>query len=475
MKKKNILFCSSEVAPFSKTGGLADVAGALPKHIAKHENITVLTPLYSDHILKDYDTKPLGKRNFTMGCEKITVNYHSFIKDNVNYVFIEHESFKRETLYGFLDDNKRFFIFDYAILEYIDFVNVKFDLLHLNDWQTGMVPFLLNNHYRQIPIYKDIKTLLTIHNLQFHGSFDKGTYRYTNLDFSYDYIHFDNFNFLKAGILLSDAINTVSETYKEEIQTEHFGYMLDGLLKERNKDLYGILNGIDNDIYNPETDLNIDYNYNKNKFVTGKRNNKALFLKTHGLDQVTSIPLVAFVSRLAKQKGVDLMTSTLEEVIAQSNANFAILGSGDEVYENFFNYLAAKYPNRVFTYIGFSHKLAQKFYASSDIFMMPSEFEPCGLSQMIAMRYGSLPVVRETGGLKDTVIPYNKYTNEGDGFSFKNYNAHEFKNTLLKAIDLYNNNQTVFRILQSQAMRKNFSLEVMGDKYLDLYNNIINK
>lgn len=475
MKKKNILFCSSEVAPFSKTGGLADVAGALPKHVAKHEDITVLTPLYSDHILKEYDTKPLGKRNFAMGSEKITVSYHLLVKDSVNFVFIEHESFKRDSLYGFLDDNKRFFIFDYAILEYVDFVNIKFDLLHLNDWQTGMVPFLLNNHYRQIPIYKDIKTLLTIHNLQFHGSFDKGTYRYTNLDFSYDYIHFDNFNFLKAGILLSDAVNTVSETYREEIQTEYYGYMLDGLLKERNNDLYGILNGIDNDIYNPETDLNIDFNYNKNKFITGKRNNKALFLKNNGLDQVTNIPLVAFVSRLAKQKGVDLMTSTLEEVIAQSNANFAILGSGDEVYENFFNYLAAKYPNRVFVYIGFSHKLAQKFYASSDIFMMPSEFEPCGLSQMIAMRYGSLPVVRETGGLKDTVIPYNKYTNEGDGFSFKNYNAHEFKNTLLKAIDLYNNNQTVFRILQKHAMEKNFSLEVMGDKYLDLYNKIINK
>lgn len=475
MGKKNILFCSSEVAPFSKTGGLADVAGALPKHIAKHENITVLTPLYSDNILKDFKINHLGKKHFTMGTEKVFVNYHSFVKDNVNYVFIEHEYFKRDNLYGYLDDNKRFFIFCYAILEYIDLVNVKFDLLHLNDWQTGMVPFLLNNHYRKISLYENIKTLLTIHNLQFHGSFDKGTYRYTNLDFSYDYIHFDNFNFLKAGILLSDAINTVSETYKEEIQTEFYGYMLDGLLKHRKDDLYGILNGIDYDIYNPETDPNIDFNYNKSKFITGKKNNKQAFLKTHKLDQVTSIPLVAFVSRLSTQKGIDLMTATLEEVISQSNANFAILGSGDEVYENFFSYLAAKFPNRVFTHIGFSNKLAQRFYAASDIFMMPSLFEPCGLSQMISMRYGSLPVVRETGGLKDTVIPYNKYTNEGDGFSFQNYNAHEFKSILLKAIDLYNNNQTAFRTLQQHAMDKNFSLEVMGDKYLDLYRNITKK
>jgi starch synthase len=475
MGRKNILFCSSEVAPFSKTGGLADVAGALPKYVAKHENVTIITPLYNDSILKDYEAKHIGKKSFGMGDEKVTVNYHSFLRDGVNYVFVEHDSFKRDSLYGYLDDNRRFFIFDYAILEYIGLANLKVDLLHLNDWQTGMVPFLLNNHYRKQPLYKDIKTLITIHNLQFHGSFDKSTYKYTNLDFSYDYIHFDNFNFLKAGILLSDAINTVSETYKDEIQTEHYGYMLDGLLKDRSADLYGIVNGIDYDIYNPETDPNIDFNYNKSKFVTGKRNNKALFLKTHGLDQVTSIPLVAFVSRLAKQKGIDLMLATLEEVIAQSNANFAILGSGDEVYENFFSYLAAKYPNRVYAYIGFSHKLAQKLYASSDIFMMPSEFEPCGLSQMIAMRYGSLPVVRETGGLKDTVIPYNKYTNEGDGFSFRNYNAHEFKNTLLSAIDLYNNNQTAFRTIQQHAMEKNFSLEVMGDKYLSLYKKTLQK
>lgn len=475
MEKKNILFCSSEVAPFSKTGGLADVAGALPKHIKNHANITVLTPLYNDFLLKDYKTKLFGKKQFVMDSEKITVNYHTFIKDDVNYVFIENESFKRDSLYGYLDDNKRFFIFCYAILEYISLVNVKFDLLHLNDWQTGMVPFLLNHHYKKLELYQNIKTLLTIHNLQFHGSFDKNTYKYTNLDFNYDYIHFDHFNFLKAGILLSDAINTVSETYKEEIQTKFYGYLLDGLLKERKDDLYGILNGIDNDIYNPETDPDIDFNYNKNKFITGKRNNKSLFLKTYNLDHITNLPLVAFVSRLTKQKGIDLMLATLEEVIAQSNAYFAILGSGDELYENFFSYLSAKYPNKVYTYIGFSQKLAQKFYAASDIFMMPSEFEPCGLSQMIAMRYGSLPVVRETGGLKDTVTPYNKYTNEGDGFSFKNYNAHEFKYAILKAINLYNNNQPVFRILQKQAMEKNFSLEIMGDKYLDLYKKIIEK
>ncbi len=475
MFNKNILFCSSEVVPFSKTGGLADVSGSLPKHIAISNSVTVITPLYTNTLLSELNAKALGKRQFTMAGEKITVFYHNYIIDGVNYVFVEHESFKRDALYGYLDDNKRFFIYNYAILEYIGLTKETFDLIHLNDWQTGMVPFLLNNHYRHLPLYKNIKTLLTIHNLQFHGSFDKDTYKFTNLDFSYDYIHFEKFNFLKCGILLSDAINTVSETYREEIQTEFFGYTLDGLLRERKDDLYGILNGIDKDVFDPETDKNIPFNYNIGNFVTGKKRNKAAFLRRYGLDQVTDIPLVAFISRLANQKGIDLMMGTLEEVISKSNANFAFLGSGDEKYENFFTYLAAKYPKKVYTYVGFSNKLAQQLYAASDIFMMPSLFEPCGLGQMIAMRYGSLPVVRETGGLKDTVTPYNKYTNEGDGFSFTNYNAHEFRDALFRAINLFNNNQTVFRTLQTHAMKNDFSLEAMGTKYLDLYKTIIEK
>ncbi len=475
MQNKNILFCASEVVPFSKTGGLADVSGSLPKHIGKSNSITVITPLYNNNILTNYKSTMVGKKTFTMAGEKITVSYHSLVLGNVTFMFVEHEFLKRESLYGYLDDDKRFFIFNYAILEYIELSKIKFDLIHLNDWQTGMVPFLLNKHYRHLPLYKDIKTLITIHNLQFHGSFDKEAYIYTNAEFSYDYIHFNKISFLKAGILLSDAINTVSETYKDEIQTEFYGYMLDGLLKERKDDLYGIINGIDYDVINPETDYNIPFNYSSSNFVTGKKQNKISFLKYAKLDLVTEIPLVGFISRLAEQKGVDLMISTLEEAIAQSNANFAILGSGEEKYENFFSYLAAKYPNRVFAYIGFSNKLAQQLYAASDIFLMPSKFEPCGLSQMMAMRYGSLPVVRETGGLKDTVIPYNKYTNEGDGFSFTNYNAHEFKDTLLSAIHLFNNNQLTFRILQTQAMKKDFSLESMGEKYIDLYNTILNK
>ncbi|NLN50366.1 MAG: glycogen synthase [Acholeplasmataceae bacterium] len=468
-----ILFCSSEVVPFSKTGGLADVSGSLPKEIAKTQFVTVITPLYEKHLRSIYNLKSLGNRSFLMKNERITVNYYFFIKENVKYVFVNHEVFLRDSFYGYLDDNKRFFIFNYAIMEYLLETTEKYDLIHLNDWQTALIPYLQKNNYQASPISK-IKTLLSIHNLQYQGSFNIDTFLYTNNPFSYDYIHFDTFNFLKTGILLSDAINTVSETYRDEIQTQYFGHTLDGLLKNRQSDLYGILNGIDNDLYNPESDANIAFNYNKNRFVSGKRANKSLFLKTANLDDITSIPLVSFISRLTTQKGIDLMMATLEEAISQSNANFAIIGSGEQRYESFFQELADRYPQRVFCHIGFSNRLAQQLYAASDIFMMPSLFEPCGLSQMIAMRYGTLPVVRETGGLKDTVIPYNKHTNEGDGFSFKNYNAHEFKDTLLMAINLYNNNQHVFRILQNQAMRKDFSLTNMGNKYLTLYQKIIN-
>ncbi len=469
MANLQILFCASEVSPFSKTGGLADVAGSLPKQIAKTESITVISLLYSKDIITFYEAKLLGKRSFLMNKQKYEVTYYSFTKDKVTYVFVNHNDFLRDSFYGYLDDNRRFFIFNYAILEYINLVNISFDLIHLNDWQTSMIPFLLKKFYLKNPLFKNIKTLLTIHNLQYQGSFAKDTYLFTNADFNYDYMHFENFNFLKAGILLSNAISTVSPTYKNEIQTAYYGHTLDGLLKTRSNNLYGILNGIDEQLYNPESDQNIPFNYNKNRFVSGKKENKVLFLKNTKLDNIKSIPLVSFISRLTKQKGIDLMLATLEEAINQSSANFAFLGTGEKKYEDFFQSLAAKYPNRVYTHIGFSNKLAHQLYAASDILLMPSLFEPCGLSQMIAMRYGTLPVVRETGGLKDTVIPYNKYTNQGVGFSFQNYNAHEFKDTLLMAISLYNNNQHVFRILQNQAMKQDFSLQKMASEYIKLY------
>lgn len=473
--KLNILFASAEVVPFSKTGGLADVAGALPKQIGLNHQITVITPLYKDINLSLYNPKELGKRKITMGSITTTVTYVGVYLNKVNYVFVNHPYYLRDSYYGYLDDNERFMLFNFAILDYIELVKQTFQIIHVNDWQTALIPYLLDVSYRHLPLYKELKTLLSIHNLQYQGSFDKQTYTLTNQPFDYTYIHFDRFNFLKCGIMTANYINTVSETYKHEIQTEYFGNTLDGALKSRQKDLYGILNGIDYTIYNPETDPHIPFKYNKNKFVSGKRENKAALLKELKLDNVTSIPLVGHIGRLASQKGIDLMMATLEEAITASNANYVFLGSGDELYERFLKDLMHKYPHRVYTYIGFSHSLAQKIYAASDLLMMPSQFEPCGLSQMIAMRYGCLPVVRETGGLKDTVMPYNKYTNEGNGFSFANYNAHEFKDTLLTGIHLYNNNQHVFRLLQTQAMNSDFSLTEMSKNYIALYNKLLRK
>lgn len=473
--KINILFASAEVVPFSKTGGLADVAGALPKEIGKAHEITVITPYYKDIDLSLYNPKAIGKRKITMGSIQQTATYVSIVLNQIEYVFVSHPYYSRDAYYGYLDDNERFMFFNFAILEYLKLVKKQVDIIHINDWQTALVPYLLDSHYRHLKEFKDIKTLLSIHNLQYQGSFDKQTFELTNKPFDYVYIHFDRFNFLKSGIMTAHYINTVSETYRHEIQTEYFGNTLDGALRSRSKDLYGILNGIDYTIYNPETDPYIPFKYNKNRFVSGKRENKAALLKKLNLDNVTSIPLVGHIGRLATQKGIDLMMATLEEAIQESNANYVFLGSGEEKYERFLKDLMKKYPHRVYTYIGFSHDLAQKIYAASDLLIMPSLFEPCGLSQMIAMRYGCLPIVRETGGLKDTVMPYNKYTNEGNGFSFANYNAHEFKDALLTGIHLYNNNQHVFRLLQTQAMNSDFSLTEMGKNYLALYKKLLRK
>lgn len=469
----NILFASAEVVPFSKTGGLADVAGSLPKEIAKSENITVITPYYGTMDMSPYKLNLIGKKKIKMGPINTTVSYYEYTNLNVRYVFVAHNYYERDAYYGYLDDHERFFLFNYAILEYIDLTKTTFDLLHVNDWQAAMVPFLLEKHYKAKPLYKDIKTLLSIHNLQYQGVFDKSASVYTNAEFEYTYIHFDQLNFLKCGIVKADFINTVSETYRDEIQTEYFGATLDGSLKDRKDRLYGILNGIDDTIYNPETDPHIPFKFNKRRFINGKRQNKVRLLEKYGLDLVKEIPLVTYIGRLAGQKGLDLMMATLEEAVAASNANYIFLGSGEEKYERFLKELSQKYPKKFYAYVGFSNPLAHELYASSDLMVMPSQFEPCGLSQMISMRYGTLPIVRETGGLKDTVVPYNKYTNEGNGFSFANYNAHEFKDTLLTAIDLYNNNQYVFRLLQQQAMNEDFSLVEMGKKYLDLYKKIV--
>ena len=472
-----ILFCSSEAYPFSKTGGLADMASALPKIInQKGSFVEVITPLYDQLYDKLYQFKYLGEKEILIQDAPYVAKYYQTIHDGVSYIFVEHEGFfKRSNYYGYYDDDKRFLFYDLAILAYIELRKESYDLLHLNDWQTGLVPFLLDELYRTKPLFKNIKTLLTIHNLEYQGSFPKDAYRLINRPFNYAYIHFDRVNYLKAAIMRANHINTVSPTYMQEVQMDYYGFTLDGALKSRLNDFTGILNGIDYDIYNPETDPLIEKTFNYQHFTQAKKKNKMALLKKLNLDMSTDTALVAYIGRLAKQKGIDLMMATLEEAIAESTAKFVFIGSGDPVYENFFRHLQEKYRNRVYSFIGFNNTLAHQLYASADILMMPSQFEPCGLGQLMAMRYGCLPLVRETGGLKDTVMPYNKYTKEGYGFSFANYNAHELKQVLLDAILLYSNEPDDWKVLVRNAMKQDHSLEQMGLSYLDLYEKILKK
>jgi len=337
-----------------------------------------------------------------------------------------------------------------------------------------MVPYLLDEHYRhRNDDYYSIHTLLTIHNLEYQGSFDPYVARFFNTDFNYTYIHFDRVNFLKAGIERASKINTVSPTYRDEVLSQEYGFTLDGALQSRKRDFVGILNGIDDEVFNPKSDHLIEYKYDKRNFFNQKQKNKEHILTHFNLDVDLNVPLVTYVGRLATQKGINLMTSILEEVVEYSNARFILMGSGNDSYEEFFRYLSFKYPKRVSNYIGFNEEIAHKLYASSDLFMMPSRFEPCGLGQMIAMRYGTLPIVRETGGLKDTVEPYDKYNDTGTGFTFRNYEAFELKEKLFEGIQLYQNQIHIFKKLMKQAMDKDYSLNQMALSYENLYQIII--
>ncbi|NLB84804.1 MAG: glycogen synthase [Acholeplasmataceae bacterium] len=473
-----ILFCTGEAFPFSKSGGLADVSAALPKAIkALNHDIRIITPLYGNILNQIDNMKYLGKVEIQLADFYQSAEYYETVYDNVSYVFVRNDNyFNRDKMYGHHDDAERFTFFSKACIEFIDTVEFYPDIIHVNDWQTGVIPYLIEENYRHKSNYfKRVKTLLSIHNLEYQGAFDIEVDKFFNTKFNYTYIHFDRVNFLKCGIMRAHYINTVSPNYRNEILTRFYGFTLDGALKARDSRLIGILNGIDYNIYNPETDNKIVANYNNKHFIKAKKANKLALVEKLGLDKTDNLPLIASIGRLARQKGIDLMKATLEETIQETNALFVLIGSGDPQYEEYFAHLAAKYPRKVYAHIGFDEDLAHLTYAASDLFMMPSLFEPCGLGQMISQRYGSLPVVRETGGLKDTVNPYNKYTGEGNGFSFANYNAHEFKDSLEMGIDLFHNNQRAWRQLVKQAMSLDRSLNQMGLDYIDLYKRMMEK
>lgn len=471
----NILFCSGEAHPFSKSGGLADVSYALPKALSKKgHQIKIITPLYQKIAADKAQFKKIGEADIKMDKHHEKATFYETSYDHLTYIFVDHKSyFNKSKYYGYDDDALRFTFFNFAILEYIKSTKDYPNVIHSNDWQTSLVPFFLDVFYRPLnEHFKDIKTLLSIHNLEKQGSFPMEVEKLFNHK-NFTYIHMNQVNFLKCGIMRANAVNTVSENYKEEILTRFYGFSLDGPLKSRKNDLYGILNGFDDELYNPKNNEHIYQGYDEETFSIGKKINRRTLLEELKLKKELNIPVVSFIHRFARQKGIDIMMEVLDDYLKVGAFYFIVMGSGDALYESYFMKLQKRYPEFVYYKEGFDVKLEQKVYASSDLFMLPSLFEPCGLNHMIAMKYGALPIVRETGGLKDTVTPYNKFSGIGVGFTFKNYNKDEFIEAIDQALDLYHQNHEAFDSMVSQAMHIRYSVKRMAEQYEDLYHQII--
>ena len=475
-----ILFAASECMPFVKTGGLADVIGALPKEIIKTgADIRVMIPLYRaigqevrerlEHVTYFYIN--LGWRRQYVGIEKL-------VNDGVTFYFIDNEQyFGRDYIYGKGgDEGERFAFFSKAVLEAISKIDFVPDILNCHDWQTGLIPVLFKAQYQSLPLYKNIKTVFTIHNLQFQGLYpihmteellSLGDWAYTadNLEF------YGQASFIKGGIVFADRVTTVSPTYAEEILSPYYGERLDGLLRSRKPFLSGILNGIDTIEYNPENDALIDYNYTAETFDV-KVQNKLALQKELGLNEDANAPVIGIVSRLSSQKGLDLIERVLDGIMA-TGAQLVVLGMGESKYVDLFGWAQWKYAGRLAACFQMNHGLAHRIYAGCDLFLMPSMFEPCGLSQLISLRYGTLPIVRETGGLRDTVLAYNEFTGDGNGFSFFNYNAHDMLYVIERATELYKNKRDIFNGLAIRAMKGEYGWDQSAKKYLALYESIL--
>ncbi|MEJ6952349.1 glycogen synthase GlgA [Natronospora cellulosivora (SeqCode)] len=472
-----VLFVASEASPFIKTGGLADVVGTLPLELVQKDiEISVVIPKYLDitshhkEQMEDlcYFDVDISWREKYCGIEKIE-------KDGVDFYFIDNEYyFKRPFLYGHGDEAERFCFFNKAVLEMLPRIDFKPDIIHCHDWQTALISVFLNSHYKDDDFYKDIKTIFTIHNMKYQGIFPPEIMG-DILSLGWEYFSEDRLemngmvNFMKGALNYSDIITTVSERYALEIQTPYYGEGMDGLLRKRSNNLYGIVNGIDYEEYNPSSDCSLFHNYSS--LYPKKRENKLQLQELLGLPQDENKPVLLLVSRLVEQKGLDLVLNVLEEIM-NLDLQFIILGTGDCQYENAFRELAWHYPYNVSAQISFDEKLARKMYAGSDLFLMPSRFEPCGIGQLIALRYLTVPITRETGGLYDTVKPYNEYTGEGHGFTFQNYNAHEMLFTIEKAINSYYNKE-VWMQIQENIKNLDFSWTQSAEKYLEIYRKLL--
>lgn len=477
-KKMQIVFASAECAPFVKTGGLGDVAGSLPAALVRAgAEVIVMVPKYAtikdeykaqmEHFADFYVS--LGWRNEYCGLEKLE-------RDGVTYMFVDNERyFARDYPYGFFDDGERFAFFSKAITESLQHLPAGFecDILHCNDWQTALAPVFLREFYQGLPLYDRVKTVFSIHNVAFQGQFSDTVMEdilgVAHIPAAATQLRCDacSINYMLGALHYADAITTVSPTYANEIQTPEFGEGLDGVLRERSYALQGILNGIDVAGFDPATDKRIAANYTVDD-RSGKAVCKAKLQEELGLEVRDDRPLMVMVTRLTRQKGMDLVMYALDRILS-GGVQVAVLGTGDRDYEDGLRYFQDKYPGTMAARIEFDPALSQRMYAAADMFLMPSKFEPCGLSQIIAMRYGTLPIVRETGGLKDTVQPYNEFTGEGTGFSFSNFNGDEMGDAVFRAARLFWDNRDAWNQLVTQAMSQDFSWTRSADKYLDLY------
>jgi len=474
-----ILFAASEAVPFVKSGGLADVIGSLP--VALRElgaDVRIILPKYED-IPAEYKnqmrtirtiTVSLGWRNQYCGIQQMDWN-------GIPCYFIDNEFyFRRKGLYGYGDDAERYIFFCRAVLEALPHLDFRPDVLHSHDWQTGLIPYMLRNNYMEHGFYQGIRTVYTIHNLRYQGRFSRelmmdligvGNEAFVIADDGLEF--FGDGNCMKAALSYTDKITTVSKTYADEIQTEYFGENLDGVLRKRSGDLTGIVNGIDNDLFDPMNDFNIVEPFRNS--LPKKRKNKLALQERLGLPVNEAVPMIGIVSRLVEQKGLDLIQHVLDEILAM-NMQLVVLGTGEWKYEHLFQDVAYWHKDKVSAHITFHDGLARQIYAASDLFLMPSQFEPCGLGQLIALRYRSVPIVRETGGLKDTVKPFDDATGEGTGFTFANYNAHDMLFTIQKAVRLYDDNDAWGKLIKNIS-KTEFGWEQSAKQYMQLYKSLV--
>ena len=477
----NILYVTSEAVPFCKTGGLADVAGSLPQALAKNgDKVSVILPLY-ESIVENWGERLQFERYIyvDLAWRHAYCGLFSIEEDDVMFYFVDNEQyFKRSELYGYYDDGERFAFFSKAVVSLLPGFEEKFDLVHCNDWQSALVPIYIRDEAVRNDYYKDIKTVLTIHNIEYQGRFNRDTVKdLFGLDegwFNDGTLEFDgDVNLLKGAIMTADAVTAVSPTYAQELKHEFFAHGLADIMNLVDGKLYGVLNGIDMRRYDPKTDELIAAKYSSGR-MTNKAKNKLALQQTMGLAEKADTPILAIVSRLVSHKGLSLVCEALDYFM-EKDVQLVVLGKGEGGFESFFTWAQQKYPGRVGVYLGYSERLAMQIYSGADLFLMPSKSEPCGLSQMIAMRYGTVPIVRETGGLKDTVHAYEARNGEGNGFSFAEYDSSDMCHVICEAIDLYHNNKKAYKALRKRGMTADFSWENSASRYREIYDSICNR